>query len=82
MTDGSTTGRMREHGKMPPLAIPPVLVLTAIGAAVIARWVLREFRRVNDDLDALKRARAPEPVDRSRLKTLRRDPESGEYRPH
>ena len=72
---------MKEGGKMPPLAVPPVLVLTAIGAAVIARWALREFRRVNDELDALKRARAPESVDRSRLPTLRRDPVSGEYRP-
>ena len=66
---------------MPPLAVPPFLVLTAIGAAVVARWVLREVRRVNDELDALKRARAPEPIDRSRLKTLRRDPVSGQYRP-
>jgi hypothetical protein len=66
---------------MPPVAVPPFLVLTAIGAAVIARWVLREFHRVNEELDALKRARTPEPVDRSRLKTLRRDPVSGDYRP-
>ncbi len=66
---------------MPPVVVPPLLVMTAIGAAVVARWVLREFRRVNEELDLLKPARAPEAVDRSRLQTLRRDPESGDYRP-
>jgi hypothetical protein len=66
---------------MPPTVVPPFVVLTAVGAAVIARWVLREFNRINGELDVLRRARAPETIDRSRLKTLRRDPESGEYRP-
>lgn len=71
---------LKEREKMPPI-VTPVLVLTAIGAAVVGRWVLREFRRVNDELESLRRARAPEQIDRSRLPTLRRDPESGEYRP-
>lgn len=65
---------------MPPI-VPPVVVLTAVGAAIVARWVLREFGRVNSELEALRRARAPEPIDRSRLPTLRRDPKTGEYRP-
>ena len=64
---------------MPPLAIPPIVVLAALGAVVVGRWAVREYRRVNTELDRLKGAR--EPVDRSRLKTLRRDPVSGEYRP-
>jgi hypothetical protein len=72
---------MKEGGHMPPVTVPPVLVLTVIGAAVIARFVIREFRRINEQLDALKPAPA-EPFDRSRMQTLRRDPESGEYRPH
>jgi hypothetical protein len=73
---------MKEGGKMPSVVVPPLLVLTAVGAVVIARWVVREMRRINTELDSLRPARAPEPVDRSRLQTLRRDPDSGEYRPH
>jgi hypothetical protein len=42
---------------------------------------LREFRRVNGELDALKTAKARAPADRSHLPTLRRDPETGIYRP-
>jgi hypothetical protein len=64
---------------MPPLAIPPIVVLAALGAAVLGRWAVREYRRVNAELDRLKAGK--EPVDRSHLKTLRRDPASGEYRP-
>jgi len=61
---------------MPPIAI---VAVAAVGAAVLGRWAVREYRRVNAELDRLKAAR--EPVDRSRLQTLRRDPASGEYRP-
>ena len=66
---------------MPPIAIPPLVALAALGAVVVGRWAVREFRRVNAELDALKVARAPESDDRSRLPTLRRDPATGEYRP-
>jgi hypothetical protein len=62
---------------MPPLAIPPIAVLAALGVVVVGRWAVREYRRINAELDALK----GEPLDRSRLKTLRRDPATGEYRP-
>jgi hypothetical protein len=52
-------------------------VLAALGVVVVGRWAVREYRRINAELDALK----GEPLDRSRLKTLRRDPATGEYRP-
>jgi hypothetical protein len=50
-----------------------------VGTAVILRWCLREVRRVNADLEAL-RARA-QPVDRKTMPTLKADPRTGEYRP-
>ncbi len=53
-----------------------LLVLGAIGAAVAAKLIAREWRRVNDELD---RARA-EPA-RESLPNLKRDPVTGEYRP-
>jgi hypothetical protein len=66
---------------MHPFVVPPLVVLTALGAAMIARWAVREFHRVNSELDSMRTARATESVDRSRLPTLRRDPTTGEYRP-
>jgi hypothetical protein len=61
----------------------PVLVLTfgTVGAAALMRWCVREVRRVNDELDAVRAQAAVEPVDRSALPQLRRDPRTGEYRP-
>ena len=64
---------------MPPAAIPPIVALATLGAAVIARWVMKEARRINEQLDSLKTAK-PEPIDRSQIPTLRRDPRTGEYR--
>jgi hypothetical protein len=53
-----------------------LLVLGAIGAAVAAKLIAREWQRVNDELD---RARG-EPA-RESLPVLKRDPVTGEYRP-
>jgi len=59
----------------------PVFVLAfgLVGTAVVLRWWMREVKRVNADLEAV-RARA-EPVDRKTLPTLKADPRTGEYRP-
>jgi hypothetical protein len=61
------------------LPLPPVIAwtLAAIGAAALSRVLVREWRRVNAELDA----RASEPVAREHLPKLRRDPNTGEYRP-
>jgi hypothetical protein len=57
-----------------------VLVLSAVGAFFAAKLLAREWRRINDELDV---ARAhPAPVDIKRESTpLRRDPDTGVYRP-
>jgi hypothetical protein len=67
---------------MPPIAIPAAvkLVLGAIGAAAVVHWVVKEVRRINEELDRLKAAPVIEPVARQALPTLRRDPRSGEWR--
>jgi hypothetical protein len=67
---------------MPPVAIPAVikLALGAIGAAAVVHWVVREVRRINEELDRLKVAPVTETVVREALPTLRRDPHSGEWR--
>ncbi len=62
--------------------MPPVfaLALGLMGAAALVRWCAKEVRRANADLDDVRHASAVE-VDRGTLPTLKRDPDSGEYRP-
>ncbi|HMA73729.1 MAG TPA: hypothetical protein VKP67_19935 [Xanthobacteraceae bacterium] len=63
------------------LPLPPVIAwtLAAVGAVAISKVLVREWRRVNAELDAQERA--AEVVARDELPTLRRDPHSGVYRP-
>ncbi|MFO1097767.1 MAG: hypothetical protein U1E81_05670 [Xanthobacteraceae bacterium] len=67
---------------MLPFAIPPIITAAfgALGAATLARVLVREWRRVNAELDQVSAA-AAERVDRERLPKLRRDPRTGVYRP-
>ena len=58
---------------MPPIVFSPLvrLALGALGTGIIVRWVVKEARRINADLD---RMRAPtDPSVRRTLPTLRRD---------
>ena len=63
--------------------MPPafVLALGLMGAAALLRWCVREVRRVNEELDIVRAQASVEPVDRNALPKLKRDPNSGEYRP-
>ena len=65
---------------MPPILMSPLLKWTfvALGGAMAVHWVVKEVRRVNEELDA-RRATA-RIRDQERRPTLRRDPASGEYR--
>jgi hypothetical protein len=64
--------------RMPPVVAPVIaLTLGALGAAALTRALVREWRRVNAELDAVSR----DTVERDRRPTLRRDPHSGTYRP-
>jgi hypothetical protein len=63
--------------------MPPVfaLALGVMGTVVLLRWCVREVRRVNAELDEVREQPAVEPIDRGALPTLKRDPDTGEYRP-
>lgn len=67
---------------MPPILLSPLLKwsLAALGGAMVVHWVVKEVRRVNDELDQAKRVRV-RVTDQERRPTLRRDPHTGEYRP-
>ena len=65
---------------MSPILMSPLVkwTLVALGGAMAVHWVVKEVRRVNEELDA-QRARV-RIRDQERRPTLRRDPVSGEYR--
>lgn len=69
--------RALTEGEMPPVL---ALAFGLIGGAVLLRWCVKEVQRVNAELDNV-RGNAVDPIDRDALPTLRRDPQSGEYRP-
>jgi len=64
-----------------PIFIPPVLAWTLglLGAAVVAKVLAKELRRVGEELHAGESLREA-PV-REKIPVLRRDPISGIYRP-
>ena len=66
---------------MPPFLLSPLVkwTLAALGGAMVVHWVVKEARRVNEELDRAKRA--AKISDRENMPKLRRDPSSGEYRP-
>lgn len=66
---------------MPPFVFSPLVkwTLIAVGGAMAVHWVVKEVRRINDELEA-RRARARIRDGESRP-TLRRDPSTGIYRP-
>ena len=67
---------------MPAIVIPPLVkwTLGALGAAAVVHWVVKEVRRVNEELDRVQAAPAADPVRREALPTLRRDPSTGDWR--
>ncbi len=65
---------------MSPILMSPLVkwTLAAVGGAMVVHWVVKEVRRVNEELDA-RRARV-RIRDQENRPTLRRDPQTGEYR--
>ena len=64
-----------------PLLFPPLIgwALGALGAAVVAKVLAKEWQRVNAELHPREPV-AEAPV-REQLPVLRRDPKSGVYQP-
>lgn len=60
--------------------MPPLIVwaVGAVGATVVGRWLVKEARRINAELHP---GAAPAAELREERPTLRRDPQSGVYRP-
>jgi hypothetical protein len=67
---------------MPPLVIPPLLkfALGTAGVAAIVTWVVKEVRRINDEISRIQTASVADRAQRQAMPTLRRDPRTGEWR--
>jgi hypothetical protein len=68
---------------MPSFLLSPLVKwsLAALGGAMVVNWVVREARRVNEELENARRVKVPI-SDAENRPTLRRDPATGEYRPY
>ncbi len=64
------------------MVVPPVVTIAVgiVGAAIVARLVVREWRRINAELARVRTAPVAT-APREAIPRLRRDPVTGIYRP-
>jgi hypothetical protein len=63
-------------------AMPPLIAFAAaLGGLAVVRWAYRTARRVNQELEEARLARVAENIRGGDIPTLRRDPNTGAYRP-
>jgi hypothetical protein len=65
---------------MPSFLLSPIVkwAVIAAGGTMIVHWVVKETRRINEELERARRAARIS--DGEKRPTLRRDPSTGEYR--
>lgn len=63
--------------------MPPVLLWTVgvVGAIALVKFIRREYRRVNEELDQARMAPVASKAERAQHPTLKRDPRTGIYHP-
>jgi len=62
--------------------MPPLIAFAgALGSLAVVRWAYRTAKRVNRELEEARQARVSEQVSSTDIPTLRRDPNTGAYRP-
>ena len=63
-------------------AMPPLVAIAgALGSAAVFRWAYRTAKRINHELEEARAARVTEQAAPGEVRTLRRDPDTGAYRP-
>jgi hypothetical protein len=64
-------------------AMPPLVALAgALGSAAVVRWAYRTAKRINHELEEARQARVTEhQAAPGEVRTLRRDPATGAYKP-
>jgi hypothetical protein len=62
--------------------MPPLIAFAgALGGLAVVRWAYRTALRVNRELEEARRVRVSETARSHEIPTLRRDPNTGAYRP-
>jgi hypothetical protein len=62
--------------------MPPFIAFAGVlGGFAVIRWAYRTAQRVNQELEEMRLSRVAEAARTSEIKTLRRDPVTGAYRP-
>jgi hypothetical protein len=66
---------------MPPFLLSPLVkwAFIAAGGVMVVHWAVKEAKRINEELESARRAKA-RIADKERRPTLRRDPTTGEFR--
>jgi hypothetical protein len=76
----SVKGRMDMNDKDRPM--PPLIAFAgALGGLAVVRWAYRTAQRVNRELEEARLARLAAASPPGDIPTLRRDPDTGAYRP-
>jgi hypothetical protein len=71
-----------ERDQMKDRPMPPIVAFAGVlGGLAVVRWAYKTAMRINQELDELRVARVAEATRSSEIKTLRRDPVTGAYRP-
>jgi hypothetical protein len=62
--------------------MPPFVAFAGVlGGLAVVRWAYKTAMRVNQELEEMRLARVAEAAQGNEIKTLRRDPVTGAYRP-
>jgi hypothetical protein len=62
--------------------MPPIIAFAGVlGGLAVVRWAYKTAQRINQELEEMRLARVAEAARASEIKTLRRDPVTGAYRP-
>jgi hypothetical protein len=62
--------------------MPPFVAFAGVlGGLAVVRWAYKTAMRVNQELEEMRLARVAEATQGTEIKTLRRDPVTGAYKP-
>ena len=62
--------------------MPPFIAFAGVlGGLAMVRWAYKTAQKINQELEEMRLARVAEAARASEIKTLRRDPVTGAYRP-
>ncbi|WP_280708050.1 hypothetical protein [Bradyrhizobium sp. BR13661] len=62
--------------------MPPFVAFAGVlGGLAVVRWAYKTALRINEELEEMRLSRVAEAASMGDIQTLKRDPETGAYRP-